>query len=361
MTFLPVFPWWILAAVALAALVPAVVLLFPVLRPGSGGTGKNHLRGWLFRAAMLILLALAAARPGVGGGTVQATAMDVDVYLVVDTTSSIAAEDFGDGARLDGVRADIASLASELAGSRFSVITFDSDAAVRMPLTTDAGAVETLASVLTPQVTDYSSGSSVTAAGPLLDERLRAGRDRHPERLRFVFYFGDGEQTTGKAPGPLKVDPSLVDGGAVLGYGTEEGGRMLEYAGLPLYDQDAAGQDAAAEPGENPEPAYIQDRSGDVARDAVSRIDLANLGDIATSLGIPVVHRLPGNPASDMLVAARPDRLQRVAEAPGTTHDDALPGRMELYWIPAFGAFLLATRETVLTVRKLQELKGATA
>lgn len=343
MTFLPVFPWWLLAAIALAGLLPAVVLL---VRAPAAGNRKAQLRTWLFRAAMLILLATAAARPGTGGGTVQATAVDVDVYLVVDTSSSIAAEDFGGGTRLDGVRQDIAELATGLAGSRFSVITFDSDAAVRMPLTTDTGAVETLAAVLAPQVTDYSKGSSITAAGPLLEERLEAGRDSHPERLRFVFYLGDGEQTSAVKPAPLKVGPGLVDGGAVLGYGTERGGRMLEYAGLPLYDQR-----------EMESPGYIQDRSGDTAADAVSRIDLPALQSIATSLGVPLVHRLPGNPASDMLVAARPGQLQRAVTVP----DESLPGRVELYWIPALGAFVLAVRETALTARKLQELKGAIA
>ena len=49
-------------------------------------------------------------------------------------------------------------------------------------------------------MTAYSKGSSVTAAGKLLTERLRAARDSHPERPRLVYYLGDGEQTSAAAP-----------------------------------------------------------------------------------------------------------------------------------------------------------------
>ena len=43
---------------------------------------------------MLLLLA-AALRPGVPGGSAQAAAADVNVFFVVDTSSSIVAEDYG--------------------------------------------------------------------------------------------------------------------------------------------------------------------------------------------------------------------------------------------------------------------------
>ena len=84
--------------------------------------------------------------------------------------------------RLDGVREDIRAIARELGGARYSLISFDSSAAVRMPLTTDTSALETAVAVLGPEVTDYSQGSSVTAAGAVLAERLAAARDSHPER-----------------------------------------------------------------------------------------------------------------------------------------------------------------------------------
>lgn len=163
MTFQPIWPWWIMLPV-----VVAVVVFLTWTAVGSRLRGAG-LRGLLLPSGLVVLLLLAALRPGVPGGSVRAAATDVNVFFVVDTTSSISAEDYGKGSpRLDGVRKDIMAIAGELAGARFSMITFDSQAVVRMPLTTDTSALDTLTGVLEPQITMYSTGSSVTAARTVL-------------------------------------------------------------------------------------------------------------------------------------------------------------------------------------------------
>jgi len=332
MTFQPIWPWWIMAPLILAGL---VFLAWTAFRPRHGAAG---LRDSLLPAALVGLLLLAAVRPGVPGGSVRAAAADLNVFFLVDTTSSIAAEDYGGGgSRLDGVRKDIMAIATELAGARFSLVTFDSQAVVRMPLTKDASALDTLTAVLQPQVTVYSTGSSVTVARTVLNDRLKAARDAHPERPRIVYYLGDGEQTSGKAPEPMRVDASLVNGGAVLGYGTAEGGRMKEKASYS--DKEEAG--------------YIQDRSGGSAGDAVSRIDEDTLRKIAAELGVPYVHRAAGDGVGPMMQAARPGALKATSES--------LEGRVELYWVPALAAFVLALWETLKVLRQLRQLKPAKA
>ncbi|UUL77892.1 VWA domain-containing protein [Pseudarthrobacter sp. Fe7] len=125
----------------------------------------------------------------------------------------MVAEDYGNAApRLEGVRRDIKAIAEQLPGARFSVITFDTTAHVRMPLSTDTLALETITDVLEPQVTAYAKGSSITAARQVLAERLAAARDSQPGRPRLVYYLGDGEQTSGKEPEPMKFDGGLVAG-----------------------------------------------------------------------------------------------------------------------------------------------------
>lgn len=334
MTLHPVLPAWILLS-----LVAAVVLFlcWQLIRARRRGPRREpgSARDWLLRGVLVLLVAGAALRPGIPGGSAEAAAADVNVFFVVDTTSSIAAEDYGDSLpRLEGVRADIRAIAEGLAGARFSLLTFDTNAAVRMPLTTDTSALDTLVSVLEPQVAAYSKGSSVTVAAKLLDERLRAARDSHPERPRIVFYLGDGEQTSGKVPAPMRLDKGLVSGGAVLGYGTAAGGRMKENTG--------PGPDDAG---------YIPDRSGGAGRDALSVIDEGQLRQIAADLGVPYVHRSAGDAAAPMLQSAHPGALQR------GEGDNSLEGRLELYWMLAAGAFLLALRETVLVLRQLRELQ----
>ncbi|QCO98867.1 VWA domain-containing protein [Arthrobacter sp. 24S4-2] len=341
MTFQPIWPWWIIGPVILASL---ALLGWTAVRPASraaasrGAASKAGAtrRAWLLPAALVGLLLLAAVRPGVSGGSVRAAAADLNVFFVVDTTSSIAAEDYGNGGtRLDGVRKDIMAIAAELAGARFSLVTFDSQAVVRMPLTTDASALDTLTAVLEPQVTVYSTGSSVTVARTVLNERLKAARDSHPERPRIVYYLGDGEQTSGKQPEPIRVDESLVNGGAVLGYGTAEGGRMKEKAS---YSADGGA-------------SYIQDRSGGSTGDAVSRIDEDKLREIAAQLGVPYVHRTAADAVAPMMQAAKPGALKDTSES--------LEGRVELYWAPALAAFVLALWESLRVLRQLRQLKPA--
>ena len=347
MTLNPILSWWVMGPLATAIVLGLGWVLFRS-RQQHGPSGDAGFRGWLFRGALVLLLLLAACRPGFPGGTVEAAATDLNVFFVVDTSSSIAAEDHtpagGDAAkgestggqsagvpRLDGVREDIRAIARELGGARYSLISFDSSAAVRMPLTTDTSALETAVAVLGPEVTDYSQGSSVTAARAVLAERLAAARDGHPDRPRLVFYFGDGEQTSAAAPQALGIDGSLVSGGAVLGYGTRDGGRMKENSGDPA----------------RPATTYIQDPTTGAA--AVSRLDEDRLRDLAHQLAVPYLHRAAGDAAAPMLQQATPGTLVRTGAA--------LDGRTELYWMPAFAAFLLALRETLLASGQLRELR----
>lgn len=330
MTLQPILPWWLLVPVIAATLVLLGWRVFLERRRGT----RIEVR----RAVLVLLLFAAALRAGVPGGSATAATADLNVFFVVDTTSSMVAEDYGNaGPRLDGIRRDMMGIAQELPGARFSLITFDDTAHVRMPLTTDTSALETITSILEPQVTAYAKGSIITAAREVLAERLAAARESHPERPRLVFYLGDGEQTSGKEPEPLKPGDGLVAGGAVLGYGTPGGGRMKENTGQES-DVDAP---------------YIQDSSGSATRDAVSVIDEGRLREIAAQLGVPYVHRAAGDPVSAMMLKAGPGAPER------TAGDGSLDGRTELYWLFAAGAFGLALAEAVGIIRQFRELRPA--
>ncbi|MGN7200034.1 VWA domain-containing protein [Arthrobacter sp. SAFR-044] len=304
-------------------------------------------RAWLRRATIVLLLLAAALRPSLPGGSVQAATADLNVFFVVDTTPSMVAEDYGNGApRLEGVRKDIKAIAEELPGARFSVITFDTTAHVRMPLSTDTLALETITDVIEPQVTAYARGSSITAANQVLSERLAAARDSQPDRPRLVYYLGDGEQTSGKEPATMKVDDGLVAGGAVLGYGTSGGGRMKKNTGQP---SDGGGTQGGNVPPARPD--YVQDTRPGSSGDALSVIDEGRLRNIASQLGVPYVHRAAGAPVADMLQQAHPGKPEH------SDQDGSLSAARELYWIFAAGAFLLALPEAVGTIRQLRGLR----
>ncbi|MGG5171425.1 VWA domain-containing protein [Pseudarthrobacter sp. J1738] len=339
MTFIPLVPGWLLTAGILVLLCLAVLA-------GLGGwkrsaTDHGERRSQLLHVGSgvltVLLLALAAARPGLPGAGQQAQTNDLNVFFVVDTTSSVAAEDY-DGAkpRLEGIQKDILGIAEQLSGARYSMITFDSRARLKLPLTVDGAALETSVELLSPQDSLFAKGTSVTVASELLSERLKKAHEQHPERANVVFYLGDGEQTsTGKA-GPMKVDQALVQGGAVLGYGTEQGGRMKQYLS---YDS-------------SPPQRYIKDLSGDTPGDAVSKIDPAKLKSIASDLGVPYVHRSAGDPVSQALAGTH-------ATGDSGSSDSGLRGRAELYWIPAGLAALLGLAYVWSLTRSGQRLRKA--
>ncbi len=304
LSLLPVASW---AVLVLGTVVGLALVWWP--QPGSADPGA----GVRIRRTLLVVCLLAAAlRPGVPGADVRASATDLNVFFVVDTTTSSVAEDFGGKTRLSGMRADIKAISGRMAGARFALVTFDRTAVLRMPLTTDGAAVAAAADTMLPETSAWSRGSSVTVAGPTLQQVLARTAKAHPERARVVFYLGDGEQTSGTPPAPLGVDRALVNGGAVLGYGTSAGGRMRQ-TGVP----------ASTDPGWLIDPGTGQP--------AVSVIDEGQLGSVAQQLGVSYVRRAPGDPVEAVLDLVDLTGLDRVTAG----EDGPLSGsREEFYWIP---------------------------
>ncbi|MDV3220898.1 VWA domain-containing protein [Intrasporangium sp.] len=316
MTLLPIAPAWVLAVLG----VSAVVAIWWHPRPsGSGESAGGH---WRLTAAV-VLLGVAALRPGVPGDEVEATATNLNVYFVVDTTSSIIAEDWGgENPRVAGVRGDVADLALALSGARYSIVTFDQVARVRLPLTTDTTALDAALATLLPEPAEYSRGSSVTVADERLGTLLQQAAERHPERGRIVFYLGDGEQTAEGEPPPFTIPSELIHGGAVLGYGTSEGGRMKSTRAR--YDESAS---------------YLQDPT--TGADAVSVIDEDRLRQLAGQLGLPYHHRVAGEsvlPVVDGIDLARYGSTEELER-------ERVRARRELYWPLLLGVAGIAAWE----------------
>lgn len=327
----PVLPWWALAVAA------ALLLGFAVWRAIAERSSRRLLGAWLRRIVIVALLLVAAARPGLPGGAAEASVSQLNVFFVVDTTSSIAAEDWdGDRPRLEGVRSDIDEVAEQLAGARFSLLSFDSTAVLRTPLTDDASAVVSAAAVMSQEITTYSRGSSISEANDLLAERLAEARESDPARANVVYYLGDGEQTSGDEPESFADAGADVDGGAVLGYGTDEGGRMRAYDG---YGDEYSDEE------------YIQDRTQPGDPDAVSRIDEDALRDVADQLGVPYVHRTAGSAVDAAVADARSGRIASDATRSETVTD--------LYWVVGLPLLVLVLLDVALAARALGEVRPA--
>lgn len=339
----PVLPLWILALVAVVFGGFVVWRLVVVRRD------RAAVLRWAGRLLMVALLIAIAARPTIPQDGQGPTASGgLEVYVVVDTTSSMAAEDWADGLpRLDGVKADLETIVGSLEGAQFSLVTFDAVAVQRVPLTSDATAMGSAISVLQPEVTAYSRGSTIDEPVGSLLELLTAAQILNPDQRRVLFYVGDGEQTSGSAPGGFEALAPLIQGGAVLGYGTAEGGRMREnYWEDPTQFGDTG---ATAPTPEAQAPTYIQDPT--TGADAVSRIDEAALQAVADQLGVPYLPRSAGSSVAGAL-----DGI----EVGAVTVTDGQPdSSVELYWVLAIPFGLLVLVELFSIALVVPELRSS--
>lgn len=317
----------------LAVLIPLAVLTAAGCAVIAVRTPKRR-RRWIVRTLAVLVLAAAMLRPGVPQ-TVEAQRVQssLDVFLLIDNTASMVAEDFdGDRPRLDGVREDVASLLEQMPGARVSVMTFSSTAQTIVPLTTDHVAAASALEVLRPEPTLYSSGSHPRVAADHLRERLERAEEKSPDSSRLVFYFGDGEDTSGgEQGGDFAAAAAHIDGGAVYGYGTAAGGRMRE--SLPYHAPDEQ------------DPAYITDP--DTGQPALSTIDEGSLREIAGALGVEYSSRADAaaEPAPEI-----PDVAQTVID------EEEQAGRSEVTWILFTVLFAWTVAEAVVAVVAIRRL-----
>jgi Ca-activated chloride channel family protein len=328
MILVPVLPGWAIAL--LGVLLGGFALWQLIARRSTPRTAGM----WASRLVMVLLLVVIALRPTIPTDGQGPTASGgLEVYFVVDTTSSMAAEDWnGDQPRLDGVKDDIVAIVDALPGAQFSLVTFDVVAVQRVPLTADDTAIVSAASVLRQEITSYSRGSSIDEPIAMMAELLTQADELNPDQRRVLFYLGDGEQTAEVEPQRFDVLGPFLEGGGVLGYGTAEGGRMPEFFGV---DPHQFGE-PTAEPLPEEDPFYIQDPAGG---DALSRIDEVALETIATDLGVGYVHRDAGASVDPVLTGIEVGELVSEGGEPDTI--------TELYWIFAIPLGLLALLEIV--------------
>ena len=232
---------------------------------------------WWLRSVLVLLFVALALGPATPITRPQQVLAGVDVFFVVDRTGSMAGEDWnGQQTRLAGVQHDIHEAVAQLPGMRYSIISFDSKSNRTLPLTSDVRAVFTWADNLRQEITTYSSGSALNRVSETLLQTLQISQEQRPDNLRLVYFFTDGENTAEPDPQAPEFSQSaqFIDGGAVFGYGTLQGGYMREHTG-------------GAAPG--PDSPFIMDpNTGQIA---VTKIDEQVLQDTATQLGIPYVHR----------------------------------------------------------------------
>ncbi|MEC9324110.1 MAG: VWA domain-containing protein [Actinomycetota bacterium] len=249
MTFDPVLPPVALAAVAAVILALRAVVLRPATRSGRWGVLR-----WAATTGALMLVVLAAARPGVDAAAARtADYAGANVFFVVDVSADSAIADIGGATRMSAIREDIDALTAAHEGARFGVITFTSRPAVAWPLSGDAWSLRPLVDTLSPATGPAAAAdqANAAAAANVLRYQLIAARQRYPQAEELVYYFGSG---AAQSTSPQSVFAAeAVDGGAVFGYDGGDGAARLraisDQLGVPYVDRAAGDPVRAAETG----------------------------------------------------------------------------------------------------------------
>ena len=268
------------------------------------------LRKVLTALRLVLILALAGAvlmRPMLEDTALQTEVLNTDVLFVVDRTISMWARDYkGTSPRMDGVREDCRQILDGLPGASFGVIWFDNTARVMAPYTQDAETVWDVLDMISMPDSDYAKGSSLNTAYAETAHMLDLSR-RKEGRQSVVIFISDGEITDGSALMSFADLRPYVDGGAVLGYGTEKGGEMNDGNGFTVWNSN-----------------YER---------AVSRIDENNLG-------VVYMHRNGDSTLDDLIGEIVDNSRLTSGEREAVVYDD-------IYWMFAVPLAILILMEMV--------------
>jgi Ca-activated chloride channel family protein len=332
MKFLLLIPLWLLIPYTLLVLGAAGWQIWQIR------TKSREIRfRWIRRSVIVLLPAVLALGPSIPGGTSAPGVSNLDVIFAVDVTPSMGAVDYtGAQQRIDGVKKDLLAMSTKLQGARLEIITFDSAANVVLSFTSDASAFSSAVQGITPQISSYSPGSSIDKPVQAIAHEFAASKSAHPEHQRILFYMGDGEQTTTTSVQSFDPITPYLNGGAVLGYGTTVGSKMINYTG-------------AINPPATPSYITTIDPSTKTLTPAISKIDETALRSIADQLKIPYQNRNQGGSADGIYQASR--------AALAVDRSQHLVHYLNLYWFLAIPFTCLIFWEWQQLIVKLFDLR----
>lgn len=214
--------------------------------------------------ASLALIALALARPLTGPRPDKAERKGVDVFVALDISKSMLAEDVAPF-RLAAVKKEILEWIETLHGDRIGLILFSGEAFIQAPLTFDFTALG--------QALRQASPSAISRGGTNIPEALKiavASFHRRKQDDRIVMIVSDGENLEGDAVEAARrayLDEKVRV--FTVGVGTLEGGKIPKVA-------------RSAKERAQPLKNVVRDEYG---LDVVSRLDARALRAIAAAGG----------------------------------------------------------------------------
>lgn len=240
---------------------------------------KKYIINICMKAMIIILLFVINLRFMVPNGEGVTINSNLNILFVIDTSVSMRALDYnGNKERFEGVVNDCCNIVDELSNCKFSIITFGDTAQRLIPFTSDTDMVQAELKAIKLEDDYYAKGSSMNLVKDTLEKTLKDEKKRQKEDSEIVVFFvSDGEITKeGEKLDSFSSIGQYISNGAVLGYGTSTGGKMVSSG----YADD---------PSSELYYIYYFDEESYESKTAISKLDEKNLKQIASDLGIDYI------------------------------------------------------------------------
>ena len=277
-----------------------------------------------FTKQIILLLAIASlilaiANPQVGTRLEEVKREGIDMFVVLDVSLSMKAEDIRPS-RLEKAKRDVSELLHKLSGDRVGMVVFAGQAFVQFPLTSDYSAADLFLSAIDVDAVPTPG----TMIGSGIDLALQSFSKDAPTQKAIVV-VSDGEETEGDVQSA--VDDAKKAGVRVycVGMGTPEGGP------IPVLDKNGNRID------------YKHDQSNNIV---LTKLDESALQQIASATG-GSYHRATsgGNEIDDIFKEL--GALQKVEFG-----SKQITGYESRYQYPLLFALLLLIAEFMISERR---------
>ncbi len=295
---------------------------------------------------IIVLIFALNLRPSIPSERVIVVTSNIDVLFVIDDTISMMAEDYTNKGkpRMEGVIEHTQMILDAFDGARYSVVTFDAETALAVPYTYEKDLIMQAVEALNGEAAAYARGTNFDTAYDGMRNAFRrserqgedeANTEASDNRIQIVFFMSDGEITDDSRLRSFEELADYIDAGAVLGYGTSQGGYMQ--ARMNPLDEEVD---------------YIEYYNDNwVAVRATSKIDEDNLEDIAHDLELDYYHMVNKTSINEAI-----DNIKDAIEEEEYSRNEARgEGFLELYPYIAAGLLVFVVYDTIYYRNKLSK------
>lgn len=308
----PIIPIWLMAIICVALLIVKHKGIWPYIR-------QIIIIALLFVINLRIMIATDDVK-------IETQDIDANILFVIDNTISMVAVDCEDETeRLEALKDDCSYIVDELHGARFAVMTFANRANLVMPYTDNVDFAKDTIDCITVVDELLAKGSSMNVSKDMMIKILERDSEKEDGKT-YVFFISDGEITNDDELDSFAEIAEYIDGGAVFGYGTEEGGKMY----VSSYWDD--------------EKTVLEESYG---KAAISKIDEDNLKSIASDMAVDYINMTDSDEIDEVI-----DKI--VKDAKITDGDGSTEGYADIYYIFVIPLLLLLIYEFIDLKNKLK-------